>query len=99
MKRGSSRRLMLAPISFAVAMVASPLSRRHGLGGVLDGLDDVVVSRAAAEIALELVADLLLRGLRIPLEELGRRHDHAGCAEATLQPVLLPEGVLDGMEV
>src|SRR6266540_4212126 len=98
MKRGSSRRLMLAPISFVVAMV-SPLSRRHLLGGPLDGLDDVVVAGAAAEVALQPVTDLGLRGPRVALEELGGRHDHARRAEAALKPVLLPEAFLDGVEL
>src|SRR5437773_1888711 len=87
MKRGSSRRLTLAPISFAVAMIASLLPR-HRLGGVLDGLDDVVVARAAAEVALELMANLVLRRLGVALDELRRRHDHARGAEPALQGVL-----------
>src|SRR5713226_4073485 len=99
MKRGSSRRLMLAPSSLAVAMIALSLLRRHLLGGVLNGLDDIVVARAAAEIAVELVPDLFLRRLGIALEELRRRHDHARRAEAALQPVLLPEGVLDRVQL
>src|SRR3990167_8421775 len=98
MKRGSSRRLMLAPRSLAVAMIASLLPR-HLLGGVLDGLDDIVVPGAAAEVALEPVAYLPLRRLRVALDELGGRHDHARRAEAALQPVLLPEGVLDRVEL
>src|SRR5215475_1435729 len=99
MKRGSSRRLMLEPNSFAVAMVAPPLSRRHLLGGPLDGLDDVVVARAAAEVAFEPVADLRLRRLRVALEELGGGHDHAWGTEAALKAVLLPEAFLDRMEL
>src|SRR5229473_322897 len=99
MKRGSSRRLMLAPSSLAVAMIALSLLRRHLLGGVLNGLDDIVVARAAAEIAVELVPDLFLRRLGIALEELRGRHDHARRAEAALQPVLLPEGVLDRVQL
>src|SRR5438093_1957769 len=98
MKRGSSRRLMLEPISFAVAM-ALPLSRRHLLGSPLDSLDDVVVARAAAEVAFQPVADLGLRRPRGALEELGGRHDHARRAEAALQAVLLPEAFLDGVEL
>src|SRR5713101_3640576 len=99
MKRGSSRRLMLAPSSLAVAMIALSLLRRHLLGGVRNGLDDIVVARAAAEIAVELVPDLFFRRLGVALEELGRGHDHARRAEAALQPVLLPEGVLDGVQL
>src|SRR5262249_12401992 len=76
-----------------------PLSRRHLLGGPLDGLDDVVVARAAAEVAFEPVADLALRGPWVPLEELRGGHDHARCAEAALEAVLLPEAFLDRMEL
>src|SRR5438093_4305625 len=98
MKRGSSRRLMLEPISFAVAM-ALPLSRRHLLGSPLDGLDDVVVAGAAAEVAFQPVADLGLRRPRRALEELGGRHDHARRAEPALQAVLFPEAFLDRMQL
>src|SRR5438093_7645037 len=98
MKRGSSRRLMLEPISFAVAM-ALPLSRRHLLGSPLDGLDDVVVAGAAAEVAFQPVADLGLRRPRRALEELGGRHDHARSAEPALQAVLFPEAFLDRMQL
>src|SRR6266511_5406194 len=98
MKRGSSRRLMLEPSSFAVAMLA-PLPARHLLGGVLDGLDDVVIAGAAAEIALQPVPDLGLRGPRVALEELRGRHDHTGGAEAALEPVHVPEAFLEGMQL
>src|SRR6266436_1170771 len=98
MKRGSSRRLTLAPSSLAVA-IAAPLLPRHLLGGVLDGFDDIVIARAPAEIALELVPDLLLGRLRIALDHLRGGHDHARRAEAALQAMLFPEAVLDRMEL
>src|SRR6185436_7777285 len=90
---------MLEPSSFAVAMVGLPLPLRHVLGGVLDGLHDIVIAGAAAEIAFELVADVGLGGLGIALDELRRRHDHARRAEAALEPVLLPESLLDRVEL
>src|SRR6266542_5975769 len=99
MKRGSSRRLTLEPRSLAVAMIAPPLPGRHLLGGPLDGLDDVVVAGAAAEVAFQPVADLGLRRPRRALEELGGRHDHARRAEAALQAVLFPEAFLDRMQL
>src|SRR4030081_849638 len=73
-------------------------TRRHHLGGRLDRLDDVVVAGAATEVALEPHSDLLLRRVGVALEELSRRHDHAGCAEPTLEAVLVPEGLLQGMK-
>src|SRR5262249_38719700 len=61
--------------------------------------DDVVVARAPAQVAFQLVADLVLGRLGVALEDLARGHDHAGRAEPALQPVLLPEALLDGMEL
>src|SRR5262249_54236829 len=51
------------------------------------------------EIAFQLVADQILRRLGIPLEHLVRGQDHPGRAEATLEPVLLPEPLLDRMQL
>jgi hypothetical protein len=45
------------------------------------------------------VPDLVLGRLGIALEELRRGHDHARRAEPALQPVLLPEGVLDRVQL
>src|SRR5215211_1817202 len=102
MNRGSSRRLMLAPNRRCVsAMVRSPvgrLARRHLAGGVLHGLDDVVVPGAAAEVPLQPRADLGLGRLWVPLEQLARRQDHPWRAEAALQPVLLPEALLERVQ-
>src|SRR5712691_1702503 len=102
MKRGSSRRLIDLPNSRSAAAgaIGVPLlPGRHVLSGPLDRLDDVVITRAPAEVALELVPDLLLARVRIALEHLVRRHDHARRAEAALEPVLLPEPLLDGVEL
>src|SRR6266849_5034174 len=71
----------------------------HRVGGPLDRFHDVVVAGAAAQVALELVADLLLRGFRVALEHLVDGHDHAGRAEAALQTVLLPEALLDRVQL
>src|SRR5262245_61858572 len=109
MSRGSSRRLMDLPnmrSSVALAMAIPSLARLcrlllgsgHRVGGPLDGLHDVVVPRAAAQVAFELVPDLLFGGLGVPLEHLVSGHDHARGAEPALQAVLLPEPLLDRMQ-
>src|SRR2546425_8604777 len=102
MNRGSSRRLIDFPnrrSGATVAMASTSLLPGHVLGGPLDRLDDVVVARAPTEVALELVTDQLLGRLGIALEHLVDRHDHAGRAEAALEPVLLPEPLLDRVEL
>src|SRR4029077_20151816 len=65
---------------------------------LLDRLDDVHVARAAAEVAGDSGPDLVLRRLRVPVEQPGGLHDHAGRAEPALQAVLVPEALLEGME-
>jgi len=67
--------------------------------GFLDRVDDVLIAGAAAEIAIERVADFLLGGVGVAFEELAGSHDHAGGAEAALEAVLVPESLLDGVEV
>src|ERR671936_993251 len=81
--RGSSTRFMRAPRTLVVCVsstwvvMASPHRRRA------DGLDDVLVAGAAADVALEAAPDL---GLRQPVavraEKLDAGHDHARRAEA-----------------
>src|SRR5262245_21380155 len=87
---------MLEPKSFAWAMAASLL---HLLGRVLDGPDDVVVAGAAAQVSLELVPDLSLARVLVALQDLVGGHDHAGRADPALEPVLLPDALLDGVEL
>src|SRR5918996_3555417 len=86
MKRRSSLRRTEAPIP-SVAIASAP----HVRGGRLNRLDDVVVAGAAAQVALEPLADLGFGGRRVALHQVDRAHDHAGRAEAALQPVMLAE--------
>ena len=59
-----------------------------------DRLDDVVVAGAAAEIALEPLADLLLgEAVGMLLHEVDGAHHHARRAEAALQGVMFAEGI------
>src|SRR5215218_3216397 len=58
------------------------LHRRRSLA---DGGHDVVVTGAPTEVALERVPDLAIGRLRVPIEQVGGRHDHARGAEAALE--------------
>src|SRR5437773_10476223 len=105
--RGSSRRWSLAPTSWVTAMsVASGgdrglLARRaaHRPGGGLDGFDDVDVAGTPAEIAFEAPADLVFGGVRVLRKQVRGRHDEPWRAVATLQSVLVPERLLDRVEL
>ena len=61
---------------------------------VLDRVHDRLVSGAAAVIAREVLADSLARGAGIIRDEVLRRDQHAGRAEAALQRVPAVEGLL-----
>src|SRR5919108_179940 len=98
--RGSSTRFMRAPTMLVVVcsstwvVMASPHRRR------VDGLDDVLVAGAAAEVALEPAPDLRVgQPLAVRAEELDAGHDHPRRAEAALERVALPEGLLQRMEL
>src|ERR1700738_1286952 len=66
----------------------------HLLGCPLHRLDDVLVARAAADVARDRPADLLLAGIGVLIQQrLGDQH-HPGSAEAALEPVLLFEARL-----
>ena len=78
----------------------------HGLppyrvlrGRVLHGLDDVHVAGAAAEVAGDGLADLVLARVLVALQQRVAGHHHAGRAVAALQPVLLQEALLDRVEL
>src|SRR5271154_7088811 len=69
--------------------LAAHLRRR-----VLNRFHDVLIARAAAEIARHPVTYLLLRRVWILLQQPVGAGDHARRAEAALQPVLLHEPFL-----
>src|SRR5690349_15758250 len=110
-KRMSSLRSMREPIGpvglvagraaglAAVVSVMAGSSSCHFRKAVFHGLHDVVVSGAAAEVAVERLADLGLGGLLGLAGEPDRGHHHARRAEAALQTVVLLERGLHGMEL
>src|SRR5215470_5334683 len=68
-------------------------------GSNLHGVDDLGVGGAAAEIAGEIVPDLLVVGIGMRVEQL-RRHQHeTGRAVAALERAGLDEGLLHGREL
>src|SRR5919197_603784 len=99
MKRWSSRRVIGAPMMSVAIPRLLRLRRGCGLGRrsrfathrrarLADRGDDVVVAGAAADVALERMADLVVAGVALAGQEVGRRHDHAGGAETALETVL-----------
>src|SRR4051812_23835401 len=102
MKRLSSLRATRAPIistpivflpEFLFSFLRrGPLGAAHRLGRRQNCLHDVVVAGAAADVALELVADGLFVELSvIAADHVDGGHDHARRAEAALQSVMLAE--------
>ena len=68
-------------------------------GGGCDGFEDVGITAATAEVAVERRDDLFARRLLFFAEESDGGHDHAGNAVAALHALVLDEGLLDWMEV
>src|SRR5215218_2756743 len=74
----------------------------HGGGGVADGLLDVGVAGAPAEVAADDLVDLLLgdvRGTVAVLEPGLDRHEEPRRAEPALQRVALAEGLLHRVQL
>ena len=69
-----------------------------GFGCGQDGLDDVLVSRAAAQIARHAMAHFFGRGVGVVLQKAVGAHQHAGGAKTALQAVLFVERVLNGVQ-
>ena len=89
-----------AGASWMAVMPCAPSARVAAvLSGVLHGLDDVVVARAAAEVALEAEPDLLLGGVRVLLEQVDALHDHPRRAEPALEAVALAERLLHRVQL
>src|SRR4026207_291814 len=69
------------------------------LRGVLHRFHDVQIPGAAAQVAGDRLADLLLARVLVALEKRAAGHQHARRAEAALQRVLLGKAFLDRMEL
>src|SRR5581483_8041266 len=63
------------------------------------GVDDLHVARAAAEVAGERLADLVVRRARVAAQQVDGRDDEAGRAEAALHGAGVDERLLDGVEL
>src|SRR5215467_2078341 len=71
----------------------------HGGGARFYRSHDIVVAGAAAQVALKSLADGVLVEIgALPLRQVHGSHDHAWCAEAALQPVVLAERFLHRVE-
>src|SRR5665213_725205 len=80
---------VLVMVVVAMGLCSSRLSRGSHC------VHNMLISGAAAQVALEPMPDLLIARVGIAIQDLLRRHDHARRAEAALQSVLIPEGFLD----
>src|SRR6267143_1080018 len=87
------------PLTSRVVFITDMRSpfRRHA-GGLGDRGDHRRVAGAAAEVARDRVADLLLRRLRVLVEQRRRRHQHAGNAESALGHAVAYERILHRRE-
>src|SRR5579859_2598169 len=81
----------------AKAADSEPTEPRSGwriLAGGEDGVKNLAIASAAADIAAERVLDGGEVGMGILLEQLGAGHEHAGNAEATLHGAVRDKGAL-----
>src|SRR5665647_75647 len=84
----------------ARALFGSLRHRSHGFRPGVNGLDDVMVARAAADIAFELFTDrLVVEVVALAAHDIDGGHDHAGRAEAALQTVMFAECRLHRMQL
>ena len=68
-------------------------------GRLLHGFHDVVVAGAPAQVAGEPLANVGLARIRLVLQQRVRREQHAGRAVAALQAVLIPEALLQRVQL
>ena len=80
------------------AALAIKNSGSHFLGALFHSANNILVARAAADIALEQVTYFTLGGLGMLTTEVDRTHHHPRRAETALQPVTVFEGLLHGMQ-
>src|SRR4051812_22582928 len=82
------------PLALGVPVPSGISLPSHGFGAGLNGLDDVVIARAAADVAIEPVPDFVVAEARLALHQRYRRHHHPGGTEAALQSVIVAESLL-----
>src|SRR5712691_12687851 len=78
----------LATVCYLVAWSRAPPR------GEAHGVEDLCVAGAAAEVAREGLADLVVARVGVALEQVGGRHDQARGAEAALDGAALAESLL-----
>src|SRR5437762_12333249 len=102
MKRGSSLRFIEWPIPATSGLVLGGMARSllaQACRGVFDGLHDVHIAGAPAQVARDGLADLELGRARVRRQQGAAGHHHARRAIAALQAVLFPESFLNGVEL
>src|SRR5215471_8511121 len=97
MKRGSSLRFIECPMPPTSGLVLGCMAclLAQPLGRELDCLDDVHVTGAATQISGNRLPDLCFARVLVPGQQGTAGHHHSRSAVPTLQPVLLPEALLD----
>src|SRR5215210_5436536 len=81
------------------AIVSLIPAHRPLAGGDADGIQDVPVPRAAADVALEALPDLRRRRLRVLAQQRRRAHQHPRRAVAALKRMVIAEGLLQGRQL
>src|SRR5215208_626138 len=73
------------------------ITASHLVRGARHRFDDPEIARAAAEVACERLAQLLLAGVGVLADERLHRHQKPGRAKAALKRMRLVEGALEGV--
>src|SRR5438445_4422277 len=90
----SSKRRVKVPIPSR-----SFLDRLQTLRGIERGSDNALIAGAAAEIARDRDANLLLGRIGIVAQEFDQRRQHARRAESALQAMIVAERLLQGVHL
>src|SRR3954471_5118047 len=92
----------VSPSSTTSGCVGASVSVTRGYllaGCGLDGVEDVPVAGAAADVSLQRLADLVVGRPRIAVEQSLRAHQHPGSAIPALQCVVVRERLLQRMQL
>ena len=87
------------PYNSVLHAFQSPRALSEILSCCQDGLNNLYIAGAAAEIARDRGPDLLLCGLRLLIQEGLSNHEHARDAKATLDCSILDERLLQGVKL